>query len=161
MIECSIPQGRDLRLQYLVCDFNGTLATDGKLIPQVGSALRALKEKLRVVVVTADTYGSAQRETKKLGVTVEVLEGVTKEDQGNAEAKRKLIAELGADRVAAIGNGHNDRLMLSAAALSVAVLGVEGGAMTACLAADVVCHNIQDALNLLLFPNRLRATLRG
>jgi soluble P-type ATPase len=60
-----------------------------------------------------------------------------------------------------IGNGHNDRLMLQAAALGIAVLQTEGAAMAAVIAADILAPGIADALDLLLHPLRLAATLRS
>jgi soluble P-type ATPase len=50
--------------------------------------------------------------------------------------------------------------MLEEAALGIAVLGPEGLAVPALLAADVLVASIEDALDLLLNPRRLIATLR-
>jgi len=50
--------------------------------------------------------------------------------------------------------------MLQAAGLSIAILGPEGLAFDALKNADVVVASILDALDLLLRPDRLRATLR-
>ena len=63
--------------------------------------------------------------------------------------------------VFAIGNGHNDRMMLDASAVGVALVQAEGGAAETLGAADVVAVSIIDALNLLRFPKRLVATLRS
>ena len=60
-----------------------------------------------------------------------------------------------------MGNGRNDRLMLDEAALGVVVVQREGAAVETLLAADVVCQSIVDALDLLLNPLRLKATLRS
>ena len=59
-----------------------------------------------------------------------------------------------------MGNGRNDRLMLKEAALGVAVMLAEGVFTETLTAADVVCRDILDALNLLTNPLRLVATLR-
>jgi soluble P-type ATPase len=155
VIHVDVPGYRELELEYLLCDFNGTLAVDGKLIPQVAAQLRALRHRLQVVVVTADTFGTVREELEGLGVELEVIEGAKP-----SEEKRRLVEKLGPERVAAVGNGQNDRLMLDGAVLSIAVVGTEGAAVAACLAATVLCHHVQDALNLLLLPDRLRATLR-
>ncbi len=64
-------------------------------------------------------------------------------------------------RVVAIGNGRNDRMMLDAAALGIAVCGAEGAAAETLEAADIVVGRIVDALDLLLHPKRLVATLRA
>jgi soluble P-type ATPase len=60
----------------------------------------------------------------------------------------------------AIGNGRNDTLMLQQAALGIAVMQTGGAATTALLAGDVVTPGIVDALDLLIHPDRLKATLR-
>lgn len=67
---------------------------------------------------------------------------------------------MGAAGVAAIGNGANDAKMLETAALGIAVLGPEGLAVETLHAANVVVPHINDALDLLLKPVRLIATLR-
>jgi len=63
--------------------------------------------------------------------------------------------------VVAIGNGVNDARMLRAAALGIAALGREGLATAALQAADVVVASIEDALDLVLQPERMAATLRA
>jgi soluble P-type ATPase len=51
--------------------------------------------------------------------------------------------------------------MVKEAALGIAVIEKEGAAVETLLAADIVCGNILDALELLLNPKRLIATLRS
>jgi soluble P-type ATPase len=70
------------------------------------------------------------------------------------------VQRLGAGRTAAIGNGRNDEAMLRAAALGMAVVGPEGAATAAMLAADLVTNSVVDALDLLLDPATLASTLR-
>ncbi len=80
--------------------------------------------------------------------------------QKQAEAKLDYIEKLGADTVVAVGNGANDAAMLERAALGIAVIGPEGAAAKTLQKADVVAPDIRSALELLLFPKRLIATLR-
>jgi soluble P-type ATPase len=61
----------------------------------------------------------------------------------------------------AIGNGRNDVNMLAEAALGIAVMGPEGTSSEAVRAADVVVMSINEALDVLLHPERLKATLRS
>jgi P-type E1-E2 ATPase len=155
MLEIVIPTCGQLRLEYLILDVNGTIALDGALMLEVGERLSRLKEQLEPWLVSADTQGTLAALALDLGVTARRLQA------GNEAAqKAALVEELGADQVVAIGNGANDAAMLRRATLGIAVLGNEGLA-TACLtAADVVVPNIEAALDLLLFPRRLLATLR-
>jgi soluble P-type ATPase len=59
-----------------------------------------------------------------------------------------------------IGNGGNDQLILKEAGLGIAILGDEGISVTAMKNADILVKTISDALDLLLKPKRLIATLR-
>src|SRR4029077_11073000 len=116
----------------------------------------ALAPKIEIHVVTADTFGGAERELAGLPVKLTVI---PRESQ--AEAKLAHVQRLGVERVFAIGNGRNDRRMLAAVAVGVALLQREGGAGEALAAADVVAVDIIDALDLLRHPARLIATLRS
>lgn len=155
MLEITIPSRGLLRLEHLVLDVNGTIALDGQLTPGVSERLERLCEKLDLWLVSADTQGTLATLAARLKVKMRLLQ------PGNEAAqKTTLVEELGAERVVAIGNGANDVAMLQRAALGIAVLGGEGLA-TACLtAADLVAPDIVTALDLLLFPRRLIATLR-
>jgi soluble P-type ATPase len=70
------------------------------------------------------------------------------------------VAKLGPSQTVAIGNGANDARMLAAAVLGIATLGPEGLATITLQAADLVVGRVEDALDLLLRPQRLIATLR-
>lgn len=154
MLTVSIPGFRILALKHLVLDFNGTLACNGEVLPGVAERMVALSGRLVIHVATGDTFGNAAAALKGLPCQVELLP-----EAGLSEAKRAYVARLGADRVA-IGNGRNDRLMLSVAALGIAVIQGEGAAAETLACADVVAPGIAEALDLLLFPKRLVATLR-
>ena len=60
MIEVDIPGYGALSLRHLVCDFNGTLALDGKLIDGVAYRISELSRLIHVHILTADTYGTAK-----------------------------------------------------------------------------------------------------
>jgi soluble P-type ATPase len=155
MIRIDIPGDAPFELENVVCDYNGTLARDGRLLPGVHDRLAALAHQLTVHVVTADTFGTARAELSGLEGRLTVLA------PGNqAAAKAAYVNKCGAACTAAIGNGQNDRDMLKAARLSIVVLGDEGTAAAALGAAIVVARDIRIALDLLLNPQRLVATLR-
>jgi P-type E1-E2 ATPase len=155
-IRHDIPGWGNVLLRHLLCDLNGTLSLDGQVRPGVRRRLELLAGKLRIYVLTADTLGTATTALSGLPVRLKLIEG-----EDSAAAKAQVVRELGTNGVAAIGNGRNDRLMLAEAALGVAVLGPEGASPLALAAADVVTSSIEDALDLLLIPGRLKATLRG
>ena len=76
-------------------------------------------------------------------------------------AKRAYVVGLGPNRTVCVGNGRNDRLMLKAAALGIAVMQGEGAAAATLAAADIVAPAIIEALDLLRYPRRLVASLRS
>lgn len=156
MISIDIPGFRKLELVHLVSDYNGTLALDGKLLPGVAEALSSLALNIHIHVITADTFGLAKAQLAALPIRLTITPV-----QSQAEAKLQLVSELGADTVVAIGNGRNDRKMLSAAALGIAIIQRESSAAETVASADVVSTNILDALELLHNPKRLVATLRS
>lgn len=156
MLEITIPPRGLLRLHYLVLDVNGTIALDGELIPGVAERLAGLGgELLEICLVSADTQGTLAALSSTLGVTARRLQAGDEPRQ-----KAALVKELGADQVVAVGNGANDAAMLQEAALGIAVLGREGSAVVCLTSADVVVPDINAALDLLLHPRRLLATLR-
>lgn len=155
MLEIAIPGVETLRLDYVVADFNGTLACDGVLLPGVDEALRRLAQQLALHVVTADTFGTVREALAGIPCQLAIL------PPGHQDsAKLRYVENLGAARCACIGNGRNDRLMLAAAGLGIAVVQGEGAVVETLLAAQVAAPDIQAALGLLLHPARLIATLR-
>ncbi|HEU4353652.1 MAG TPA: hypothetical protein VFR66_17435 [Burkholderiales bacterium] len=156
MLNVRVPGFGTLRITHLVLDYNGTLALDGRLLRGVKIRLERLARSLCVHVVTADTFGRARSELTHLDCKLEIL-GPGREDR----AKARYIRGLGASRVACIGNGRNDRLMLRVARLGVAVVQAEGAAAASLAAADLVLYSINDALDLFLEPRRLVASLRA
>jgi P-type E1-E2 ATPase len=156
MLEVKIPGYRTLASSSLVLDYNGTIACDGHLITGVRERLEALSKNVAVHIITADTFGSVQKEMT--GIPCEVVV-IGKENQ--TQAKADYVRRLEAQKTVAVGNGRNDALMLKEAVLGIAVIQEEGGAVETLLAADIVTRSILDALDLLLHPLRLTATLRS
>lgn len=155
-MDLSIPGYGDLHLAHLVCDFNGTLAVDGDLLPGVAHELNKLAGPLQVHVVTADTFGKARAALAGVMCTVTILPAGEQ-----SSAKQAYVEALGAERTVAIGNGRNDRLMLQTAVLGIAVMLDEGTAVETIQSADILVPGILAALALLFEPRRLVATLRG
>ena len=156
MLTIDIPGRAIFRLDHLVTDFNGTIGEDGGLVDGVAVRLRALANMLEISVVTADTFGRVRTEMDGLPVDIVILEG-GEEDI----AKADYVRTCGSAVTVAIGNGFNDRLMLAEAALGLAVLGTEGMAPMTAEVADVWFTDGRDALDALLQPRRLIATLRS
>jgi soluble P-type ATPase len=156
MIAVAIPGFGAVELRHLVLDYNGTLAVDGKLLTGVRDALAELADQIEIHVVTADTFGLAGVELAGLAVNLTIIP-----EADQAEVKLAHVKRLGVSSVFAIGNGRNDRKMLAAAAVGVAVVQAEGASAGTIAEADIVAPSVVDALDLLRYPKRLIATLRS
>ena len=155
MIVIEIPGRKPLRINHVVLDYNGTAAVDGMLLKGVKERIARLKELAHVYVLTADTYGTVTRQCGPLGITVRTFPR-----EGAAGCKEEIVKGLEGG-VACLGNGFNDIQMFDAARLSIAVLEREGMCAALLGHAAVVVRSIEDGLDLLLKPDRLRATLRS
>ena len=156
MLEVTIPGYKTLLLSFLVLDYNGTIACDGRLIAGVKERLETLSENVSIHILTADTFGSVQEEMT--GIPCEVVV-IAKENQ--TQAKVDYVRQLGCQKTVAVGNGRNDALMVKEAVLGIVVIQEEGAAGETLLSADIATRSILDALDLLLHPLRLTATLRS
>jgi soluble P-type ATPase len=154
-MEIFIPGRGTLNFNSLVLDYNGTLALDGELLPNVADYLQRLSKELAIYVITADTFGTVEAQCSELPVQIKVLES-----KNHTLEKAAFVRGLGAGTTFAIGNGTNDQDMLRFAGVGVLVLGPEGCSQEALNKADILVRNIEDALALLVHPKRLLATLR-
>jgi len=158
MIEIEMPGRGTYRLKHLVLDVNGTVTVDGRLTEGIAQRLAELRHSVEVHMLTADTRRRQQIIDAQLGMkAVRITPGLFPKE---AEQKASFVRELGSESVCAVGNGANDAEMLREAKLAIAVLGTEGLAVETLNTADVVVPHINSALDLLLNPLRLIATLR-
>ena len=154
MLTINIPGREAFPISHLVLDYNGTIALDGEIIPGIKEKLDKLCADLEICVITADTHGTAAKKCE--GLPLQVLTFPTTEvSKIKAEEVRRRTGG-----VACIGNGFNDILMSDAADLSICVMGTEGCCSALVSHTDITVTSILDALDLLLIPGRLRATLR-
>ena len=146
----------------ILLDLNGTIATDGKIKEGVKERLAILKEKAEIYILSADTFGTLNDIAKNLNVKGMKVD---REKYGSEKiAKLKILEELKKlnpdKKIIAIGNGNNDELLLKNADLGICVIGDEGAWSKTVLSSDIVVKDINDALDLLLNENRLKATIR-
>jgi P-type E1-E2 ATPase len=156
MITINIPKGKTYSLAHLVLDLNGTLCCDGQLIAGVVPRLKDLSKELSIHVLTADTFGLGTAQTKQVKCITKILE-----TKNQSQEKEAYVNNLNASQCVCIGNGFNDHLMLKSAAIGIAVIQCEGAAIQTLFNADIACPDIETALDLLIFPKRLIATLRN
>jgi len=155
MIKIEIPGWGNMDVENIVLDMNGTIATDGKIPPEVKEKINSLSKRTKIYVLTADTQGTAGEEIR--GMNVELIRIP---DEGSKGGKLAFLENVTPEATVAIGNGSNDELILKEAALGIAVLGDEGMSVSTLQNADVVVKNISHALDLFLKPKRLIATLK-
>jgi soluble P-type ATPase len=158
-IAIDIPGFGKRQIRTIISDYTGTLSRRGKLSPGVKSRLLRLQKLVDVKIVTADTYGMAAHQLKRIAAP-----HFLKRASGQDKEKRDFAKQFDLLHVAAFGNGNNDRLLLravkSAGGLAIAVDNGEGVALDALLAVHIFISGAANALDLLLNPNALKATLR-
>ena len=120
-MKIAIPNYKELEIDKIVFDINGTLASDGELIEGVEEGINRLAEEFDIYIVTADTFGTASEIIKKVDAELVLDE----KDEG-AAFKGDYVDSLGSSSVVAVGNGNNDLEMIKKAELGIAVLGPEG-----------------------------------
>lgn len=155
MIVIDIPGYEKLELQYLVLDYNGTIALDGELKPGATHLLQEISKQLEIHIVTADTFNKVKEFANFLPFQIHII---PEEDQ--KKLKADFVEVLGAKNTIAIGNGVNDSKMLKLAKLGILVIEKEGASIEALMNADLVFTNIIDALECILNPKRIIASLR-
>ncbi len=157
-ITIDIPGFGIRRVKTVVTDYTGTHSFGGAVPPAVKKRLRELAKLTELHVVTADSFGTADRELK--GITEPHHLRTARQD----EEKAAYVRRLPLANVAALGNGNNDHLMLKAVkdggGLAIAVDNGEGCATSAILNAHLFIVGAANALDLLLDPTRCKATLR-
>ena len=155
-LNIDIPDFDFSEFKHLVLDYNGTIALDGDIINSVIDRLEKLSKKLTIHILTGDTYGTVKSKLQKYPYEIFIIP----EKKQNQE-KANYIKKLGIKNVIAIGNGKNDSLMLKKAGIGIALIQKEGLFTETALSSDILFYNINDALDSLLYKNRLKATLRN
>ena len=151
-----IPGYTTLDLKYLLLDYNGTIALDGRMNDSTKNLICEIAKELEVFVLTADTHGTAAKECEGLPVTLKTF------PTDNAmHSKLEILQSLDKSYCCAIGNGRNDILMCKDAALSICIMDDEGCCSKLIEHTHITVKSIEHALSLLLKPKRLIATLRG
>ena len=151
-----IPEYGTFNIKNLVFDYNGTLAEDGIVKPEILRKLEELSAEFDIYVVTADTYGTVEKMFDGSSVEVSIISR-----ENGSKDKESLVESLGCNETIAVGNGFNDRAMLKAAALGFCIAGPEGASVKAIINSDVVVGGIEDFFSMIDEPKRLIATLRG
>lgn len=155
MLYYAIPGKEDVEIANIVLDYNGTLAVDGQLIEGVKERLNRLADFAQIYILSADTYGTLKAQCLDIRAQVLSFPG-----ENAGASKRRILENLGGGKSLCIGNGFNDIPMFEVAALSIALIGDEGTSGQLLAKADILCRDILSGLDMLLHPQRIKATLR-
>ena len=156
MLVYNIPCRGEIEIENVVFDYNGTIAVDGKLIDEAKKLILKLKEYANIHILTADTYGTVEKECLKLGVKV-----ATFPKEMASLSKKEIVENLNPEKTICVGNGYNDIEMFKICKISIAVIEKEGCSGKLLAHSDIVTGSINDAINIILYENRMKATLRS
>jgi soluble P-type ATPase len=144
----------NLEIEFILIDFEGTLASDRRVHPKAKDKINLLSKRTKIYILTKEEKERVEEVLKKVKAEIVYL------TEGEPSQKKlDLLRRLGATRTVTVGNGVDDVLMIEEAGLGVCVLGKEGTSSEAMKKADLVFTNILDALDFLLKPLRQEATL--
>ena len=119
-MKVEIPGYKELNLEYLVLDYNGTIAVDGMIPQSVKERLEILAKEFQIYVVTADTHGNARKSCE--GLPVEIY---TFPSSDAAGSKKKIVEELGGEKIDIIRWSEDINEFISAALSPAKVVKVE------------------------------------
>ena len=156
MLSIHRPGQEPLEIEFILIDFEGTLASDRRVHPKAKDKINLLAKRTKIYILARGEREVIEGMLRK--VKAEIV--FSSEGQGSQE-KLDLLTRLGKDRTVAIGNGLEDASMVEEAGLGICVIGKEGASGEALRKADVIVTHILDALDFLLKPLRHQATLNG
>ena len=154
MITIQRPGRSDLEIEFVLIDFDGTLASDRRVHPKAKDKINLLSKRAKIYILTKGEKERMAEVLKK--VNAEIIYFTEEE---SFQKKLEYLHQLGAIRTLAIGNGVDDGPMIEGAGFGLCVIGKEGASAEAVRNADVVFTDILDALDFLLKPLRQKATL--
>lgn len=156
MLLYEIPGRDNIQINNVVFDYNGTIAVNGKLIEGVKERINKLAEDVKVYILTADTYGTVERECKDINCKV-----LTFPKDKAGQFKKNIVKDLNGKYTICVGNGYNDIPMFQESILSIGIIEGEGASGKLIAQSDIVVGSIIDALNIILNKNMIKATLRN
>ena len=154
MIAIQRPGQEPLEIEFILIDFEGTLASDRKVHPKAKDKINLLSKRTKIYILTKGEKEVVTEVLKKVKAEIVYLT-----EGGAREKKLDLLRQLGPTKTVAIGNGVDDAPMIEEAGLGICIVGKEGSSVEAMVKAEVVFGNILDALDFLLKPLRQKATL--
>jgi soluble P-type ATPase len=154
MITIQRPGQQPLEIEFILIDFEGTLASDRRVHPKAKDKINLLSKRAKIYILTKEGKERAEEALKKVKAEIIYLT-----EGESSQKKLDLLRQLGGTGTVAIGNGVDDGPMVDEAGLGVCVIGKEGASAEAVKKADAIFTDILDALDFLLKPLRQKAAL--
>jgi len=154
MITIQKPGQAPLEIEYLLVDYEGTLAIDGRVHPKAKDKMNLLSKRIKIYILFKGEKDKAEERLKKLKAEMLFL----KEEKASEE-KLDFLRKLDPQKTVAIGNGLDDAQIFDEVGFSICIIGKEGACGETLKRANLVMTDILDALDFLLKPFRQKATL--
>lgn len=143
----------EIELNTLILDLNGTLAVKGELVIGCPQRIQKLKDMgYKIYLFTGDQRGDAALKAAELGIEVKIAK--------TTEEKEKLTTVLEVGKTVAIGNARIDIGTFKSTKVRIGVLQAEGIHIGIISSLDILIPSINDALDLLIYPEIFNATMR-
>jgi soluble P-type ATPase len=154
MISVGRPGQSNLEIEFILIDFEGTLASDRRVHPKAKDKINLLSKRTKIYILAKEEKKLVEERLRKVKAEIVYV------TEGEASLRKlDLLRKLGAKQCVAIGNGADDAPMIEEAGFGICVLGKEGTSLETMKKADAVFTDILDALDFLLKPLRQKATL--
>ncbi len=154
MISIQRPGQPPMDIEFLLIDYEGSLAMDGRIHPKAKDKINLLSKRLKIYIFAKGEREKVEERLRRVkGEIIFLNEGKTSGE------KLEVLKKVGLERTVVIGNGVDDPALFEEARLSICVIGKEGAAGEAIKKADLVVTDILNGLDFLLKPLRQRATL--
>ncbi len=154
MISIERPGQNNLEIEFILIDFEGTLASDRRVHPKAKDKINLLSKRAQIYILTKGEKEPVEERLRKVKAEITYLA-----EAGASQQKLDLLRRLGASGTVAIGNGMDDALMIEEAGFGICIMSKEGTFSETMKKADLVFTDILDALDFLLKPLRQKATL--
>jgi len=154
MIHIQRPGQEPLEIDFILIDFEETVASDRRVHPKAKDKVNLLAKRAKIYILTKEEKERVEEVLKKVKAEIVYLT-----EGESSQKKLGLLRELGATRTVVVGNGADDGPMMEEALLGLCVIGKGGASSEAVKNADIVFTDILDALDFLLKPLRQKATL--
>ncbi|HUL22307.1 MAG TPA: hypothetical protein VLZ10_12680 [Thermodesulfobacteriota bacterium] len=154
MIYIQRPGQEPLEIDFILFDFEGTLASDRRVHPKAKDKINLLSKRTKIYILTKEENERVEEVLKKVDAEIVHLK------PGESSARKMdFLRRLGATRTVVVGNGADDGPVMEEAGFGLCIIGKEGASSGAMKNAHVVFTDILDALDFLLKPLRQKATL--